>query len=472
MKNLYLRPLLLLIMLLCTNGTKAQESINDADSIVYVKCPKAYRYRVTLRDKKSNEYSLKHPEKFLSKKSLARRKRYALSVDEYDLPISNTYLKHIKQLGLHVYNLSKWNNSVVVETADSSIMARVAQLPEVAQVLKVWESPDSMLVQKATDRLALVTNKRDTTFTNYYGYGAQQVEMLGVDKLHAQGFKGQGITIGVIDGGFFNADLMKGLKGTRILGTRNFVRPEKSVFEEQEHGMMVLSCIAANEPNFLVGTAPEAAFYLLQSEDSETEQLVEEDNWCAALEYADSVGCDLVTSSLGYYHFDHKEMNHHYYDLNGHTAINSKSASLCASRGIVLLNSAGNSGDERWKKIGFPADGCDMITVGAVSKDSINTNFSSVGNTADGRIKPDVMAVGRRSAVYDTDGTETEVNGTSFSCPTMCGAVACLLQAFPTKRPSELIKALQQSGDNASHPDNIYGYGIPNMAKAAKLLSK
>ena len=393
MQKPYIKFLLLLFSMLCTSAIKAQESTDNDDSVTYVKCEKTYRYRVTLKDKKNNDYSLKHPEKFLSEKSLARRKRYALSVDEYDLPISNSYLKHIEQLGLRIYNLSKWNNSVVVETADSNLIKRVAQLPEVNHVLKVWESPDSIPVLKPNDRFDLVTNKRDTTFANYYGYGAQQVEMLGVEKLHAQGFKGQGITIGVIDGGFFNADLMKGLKATRILGTRNFVRPEKSVFEEQEHGMMVLSCMAANEPNFLVGTAPEAAYYLLQSEDGETEQLVEEDNWCAALEYADSVGCDLVTSSLGYYHFDHKEMNHHYYDLNGHTAINSKSASLCASRGIVLLNSAGNSGDEKWKKIGFPADACDMITVGAVSKDSINTNFSSVGDTADGRIKPDVMAV-------------------------------------------------------------------------------
>lgn len=462
----------LLALFLCSTASFAQ-SIDDEDTkIEYAKCPKTYRYRVTFTDKKNNIYSLKHPEKFLSEKSLERRRRYALTVDEYDLPISTRYLKSLTEMGLRIHNQSKWNNSVVVETPDSSVMKRVAQLSHVKNTLMVWESPDSLPIFPASDRKSIITNKRDTTLTDFYGFGAQQVEMLGVDKIHAQGYKGKGVTIGVIDGGFYNTDLMRGFNQTDIRGTRNFVRPQKDVNEELEHGMMVLSCIAANEPHYLVGTAPEASFYLLQSEDGESEQLVEEDNWCAALEYADSVGCDVVTSSLGYYHFDHKEMNHLYRDLNGHTAINSKSASLCASRGILLLNSAGNSGDEPWKKIGFPADACDMLTVGAVRKDSINTSFSSIGNTSDGRIKPDVMAVGRNSAVYNTDGTMTYVNGTSFSCPTMCGAAACLVQAFPTKRPVEIISALQQSGDNASHPDNIFGYGIPNVMKAAEILKE
>lgn len=465
-----MKKLLLLAFAFCASLSQAQVVTDSVAEIQYKKLPKSYRYRVTFTDKKNNTYSLKHPEKFLSQKALDRRKRYALAVDEYDLPISPRYIKSLTDLGLHIHNQSKWNNSVVVETADTSLIHRAAQLGHVKNTLLVWESLDSIPVISSSDRGSFVTNKRDTVLTNYYGWDAQQVEMLGVDKLHKEGFKGKGVTIAVIDGGFFNADLMKGLKGANILGTRNFVRPEKNVYEEQEHGMMVLSCIAANEPNYLVGTAPEASFYLLQSEDGETEQLVEEDNWCAAVEYADSVGCDVVTSSLGYYHFDHKAMNHHYYDLNGHTAVNSKSASLCASRGILLLNSAGNSGDEPWKKIGFPADGCDMLAVGAVRKDSINTSFSSIGNTADGRIKPDVMAVGRNSAVYNTDGTMTMVNGTSFSCPTMCGAVACLVQAFPSKRPIEIIQALQQSGNNAAHPDNIFGYGIPNVMKAADIL--
>lgn len=434
---------------------------------------RAYRYRVSLTDKKNCGYSIKHPEAFLSAKAIARRNRYGLKVDAYDLPVSPQYVKQIVNLGgLRLHNMSKWNNTIVVETADTLKMNQVKQLPFVKSVCCVWQSPDSVEVVDNSKRADEVSNLRDTLLAPYYGYGQNQVAMLKVDQLHQAGYKGKGVTVGVIDGGFYNADLMKGIDQKHILGTRNFVRPDKSVYEELDHGMMVLSCMAANEPHYLVGTAPEANYYLLQSEDGESEQLIEEDNWCAALEYADSIGCDVVTSSLGYYHFDHSYMNHSYADLDGRTALNSKSASLAASRGLLVLNSAGNSGRGTWKKIGFPADACDMITVGAVDSVGLNTTFSSIGNSADGRIKPDVMAQGEMSMVYDDDGTVVGVNGTSFSCPTMCGAVACLVQAFPQKRPAEIIRALQLSGNNAQHPDNIFGYGIPNVMKAKQLLEK
>lgn len=452
------------------SATNSSELSENEDVTVYRHLPKSYRYRVQLADKKQNRFSVKHPEAFLSAKALARRSRYGLKIDAYDLPVSDAYVNGLRNLGLRIHNMSKWNNTVVVETADTTLMQRVRQLAYVKGVRCVWESPDSLPVAKVVARESEVTNKRDTTLADYYGYAAAQVKMLGVDQMHQQGYNGNGVTIGVIDGGFHNADLMAGIDQTHILGTRNFVQPAKSVYEEQSHGMMVLSCIGANEPHYLVGTAPCATFYLLQSEDEATEQLVEEDNWCAALEYADSLGCDMVSSSLGYYQFDHKYMNHHYYELDGQTAVNSRSASLAASRGILLVNSAGNSGSGVWKKIGFPADACHIITAGAVNTDSINTPFSSIGNTADGRVKPDLMAVGLNSMVYDIDGTVVGVNGTSFSCPTLCGAAACLVQAFPNVRPATIIKALQQSADNAAHPDNINGYGIPNVVKAAEWL--
>jgi subtilisin family serine protease len=220
-----------------------------------------------------------------------------------------------------------------------------------------------------------------------------------------------------------------------------------------------------------VGTAPEASFYLLLSEDGASEFPVEEDNWCAAVEYADSLGCDIITSSLGYHQFDDKSMSHKYYELNGHTAINSRSASLAASRGILLLNSAGNSGTSPWKKIGCPADAENILAVGAVRGDSLNTNFSSLGNSADGRVKPDVMAMGYASRLVMPDGTLGQANGTSFACPIMCGGVACLLQAFPDRRPEEIMESVRKSGNNATHPDNVFGYGIPNLWKAYEKLS-
>ena len=260
---------------------------------------------------------------------------------------------------------------------------------------------------------------------------------------------------------------MNGLKKAHILGTRNFAHPDRLIYDElMDHGTMVLSCIAANEPKSMVGTAPDASFYLMQSEDGDSEQLIEEDNWCAAVEYADSLGCDIVTSSLGYFQFDHDFMNHTYAEQNGHTALNSRSASLAASRGLMMLNSAGNSGNDAWKRINFPGDAPNILTVGAVNAAGVNAVFSSLGNTTDGRVKPDVMAIGEFSALYGPDGCVTQANGTSFSTPTMCGAVACLVQQFPNKRPAEIIRAVQQSGNNVAHPDNVFGYGIPNRLQS------
>lgn len=464
MKQIYLWLLLPLIALSAT----AQD-----ESITYRQPEKAYRYRVYLKDKdvKNNFYSLKHPERFLSKKALERRKRYNIKVDERDLPVSQIYLDYFRNKGFRVLHTSKWNNTAVVETKDSTQAYLLSEPKFVNRVRKIWESPDSVPVTDLSKRKEWIATVADT-LPDYYGHAQHQVEMLGVPRLHDAGYRGQGMTIAIIDGGFLNADCVKGLQQARIVGTHNFVRPDVSVYEEQSHGLMVLSCIGANAPHSLVGTAPEASFYLLVSEDSESEQLSEEDSWCAALEYADSVGADLVTSSLGYNIYDNEQDTYRYYQLDGRTALISQSAALAASRGMLLLNSAGNSGDETWKKISVPADADHILTVGAVTPEGTNTNFSSVGNTADGRVKPDVAAQGDDVSVYSLNGVVTTAAGTSFSTPLLCGAVACLWQQFREKSPEEIIKAVRLSGNNASHPDNIYGYGIPDMWKAGQLLQQ
>ncbi len=359
----------------------------------------------------------------------------------------------------------------MVESADTTVIDTLREAVFVSSVRKVWTGPDSILVFPPLVRRRLVTNVGDT-LSDTYGYARRQVSMLRADSLHRAGFTGKGVLVAVIDGGFYNADGIDGLDSSRVVATHNFVHAGRSVYAEQEHGTMVLSCIAANRPHVMVGTAPDADFCLLVSEDGGSEQLVEEDNWCAAVEFADSIGADIVTSSLGYTIFDDPAMTHKYYELDGRTAVNSRVASLAAGRGILLLNSAGNSGDEEWKKIGFPGDATDILTVGAVMADSTNAVFSSVGNTADGRIKPDVMAMGMGTWLFNHAGALYEANGTSFSTPLMCGGVACLLQAFPDKRPTEIIRAVQMAGNNAAHPDNIYGYGIPDLIKAFNFLKK
>ncbi len=423
-------------------------------------------YRVYLHDKAGNGYSLNHPEKFLSQKSLNRRAKFGLHVDEYDLPVSGKYLKKLRQADFPIHCVSKWNNTAVVSSNLDDAAERLLALPFVDSVVHVYTAPDSIKVITDRDEITNHTTRNQ----NHYGSAYRQAQMIGVDSMHAAGFDGNGITIAVIDGGFHNADKIAGLAGVRILGTRNFVNPGRDVYLEGEHGMMVLSCIASYRPGVQVGTAPGASFYLLLSEDGASEFPIEEDNWCAAVEYADSLGCDICTSSLGYTSFDDKSMNHKYWELNGRTYVNSRSASLAASRGLMILNSAGNSGSGRWKLIGAPADGENMLAVGAVDQDEQNTYFSSLGNSADGRIKPDVMAMGQRCSVFDTDGEITYVNGTSFSCPILCGGVACLMEARPDLSPEEICRAVRMSADRAEHPDNVFGHGIPNIWKAYQML--
>ena len=224
--------------------------------------------------------------------------------------------------------------------------------------------------------------------------------------------------------------------------------------------------MAMNQPNVFVGTAPGASFWLLRSENFDSENTVEEDYWAEAAEFADSVGADIISSSLGYHHFDDSTANHYYYEQDGHTALISRTASMLADKGIVCVNSAGNDGMGSWKKINFPADAENILTVGAITFQGLNTPFSSVGPTADGRIKPDVMAVGNSTAVVSGSGSIQHNNGTSFSCPTVAGMVACLWQALPNKSAKEIIRLVQMSSNNVEHPDNIYGYGVPDFWRA------
>lgn len=467
-----LRTLLtsLLTVLFLVPATNASADSINKDTLGYIYPPKAYRYRVSFKDKDNNSYSLRHPEAFLSQKALDRRRKFCIKPDKYDLPVSPVYLDYLKSQGYRVICTSKWNNTAVIETADTVRVKSLLDISYVTGIRRVWESRDSIYHVPAAYRFNELKNKIDT-LASYYGHSERQVTMIGADSLHRAGYTGRGVTIAILDGGFYNADTIAGLRSAKILGTRNFVHPSRSVYEEQSHGMMVLSCIAAGVPHSLVGTAPDASFYLLVSEDADGENMVEEDYWCAALEYADSLGADIATSSLGYYAFDDTTASHKYFELDGQTAVCSRAASLAASRGMIVLNSAGNSGDEAWKKIGFPADASDIITVGAVDSTGLNTVFSSIGNSADGRIKPDLMAMGENAWLFNFKGSVSTANGTSFSTPILCGGVACLLQACPTTKPVDIIHAVQQSGSNVEHPDNIFGYGIPNLYKALEIIN-
>ena len=440
------------LMLLPTGEAQAQNSV--------------YKYRVYFKDKKESPYSKRKPEAFLSKKSLLRRAKWGIKIDDYDMPVSPSYVKRIAAEGAEVLCLSKWNNTALVQSTDSAKLEGLASLPFVSKVKKVFNSkpfepePEDLRFDELNDSTILSSE--------YYGYASEQISMLNGMKLHNLGFRGKGMTIAIIDGGFHNADAVKLLDNVKILGTHTFVRPSRSVYAENQHGTNVLSCMGANKPGSIVGTAPDAEYWLLVSEDTYTETPAEQDTWAAALEYADSVGADVVNSSLGYALYDDTTMNVKYNELDGKTHLISRSASLAASRGILVVNSAGNSGSDEWGKIGVPADGRDMLSVGAVFTADWAAPFTSRGFSADGRVKPDVSARGIYAAVVRSNGRIGYANGTSFSSPITAGMAACLMQSLPKLKPTEIIELLHQSGDRSEHPDNMCGYGVPDYYKAYK----
>ena len=425
---------------------------------------KVYKYRVSLKDKVGTTYSIDKPEEFLSERAIERRNRQQLPVDETDLPVSGKYVDELKATGARLVTTSKWNNTVVLEVSDTLLMDEISKKSFVTGVKKVWVSPDS-IPPRNMKRKKEVKNKVEKTGC-HYGNALRQIEIHGGDSLHTAGFAGKGMHVAVIDAGFYNADEIKFFRKMDLLGTKDFVNPNSDIYAENAHGLMVLSCMAANLPKVFVGTAPEASYWLLRSEDNDSEQPIEEDYWAAAIEFADSVGVDVVNTSLGYYEFDEGFPAYRYRDLDGHYSLMSHSASLAADKGIVVVCSAGNSGDDPWKKVTPPGDSENVLTVGAINKNLVNARFSSIGNSADGRIKPDVMAVGVNSVVTGTDGSVSKGNGTSFASPIMCGIVACFWQACPWLTAKEVIEAVRQVGDRVDYPDNIYGYGVPNLWKA------
>ena len=423
------------------------------------------KYRISLKDKAATEYSLKKPEKYLSAKAIERRRKQNLPIDSTDLPVCRKYIDEIRKQGVKIVVTGKWDNFVTVSCNDTTLIDRIAALPFVLSTEKVWISPGAGKPSMATERDS-VLNQPTIHSDSIYGRAITQIQMSNGDKLHEAGFKGQGMTIAVIDAGFHNVDKITAMQNIRILGTKDFVNQQADIFAESSHGMSVLSCIGMNRPDIMTGTAPEASFWLLRSEDEYSEHLVEQDYWSAAVEFADSVGVDVINTSLGYYSFDDKSKNYKYRDLDGRHALMSRQASHIADKGMILVCSAGNSGAGSWKKITPPGDADNVLTVGAIDKRAVLATFSSVGNTADHRVKPDVVAVGVGSDVIRTDGNQGRANGTSFSSPIMCGMVTCLWQACPTLTAKEVIELVRRSGDRAGFPDNIYGYGVPDMWKA------
>ncbi|GHT76077.1 serine protease [Bacteroidia bacterium] len=424
-------------------------------------------YRLTLTDKGNPPYSIEHPEAFLSQKSIDRRLSQGYSVDETDLPIDPAYLNNIAETGAQIRTVSKWLKTVVVEISDEYTLDRIRAFPFVSVITKVGENDTLRFEPLDEESLARVGSFSAAGNSTDYGEAFAQIVLNNAYPLHEHGFKGKGITIAVLDGGFADVDLLSDYFDlTRIIEAKNFSHETGNPYRTGEwHGTSVLSCMLANKPGEMIGTAPEAEFYLLKTEAGNTEYPVEEDYWIAGIEYADSVGVDIATTSLGYSAFDDTTLDHTWDDLDGYTIPCSRAASMACAKGLLLFNSAGNEGNKTWQKVTPPADAHHILTVGAIKTDSIRANFSSWGTLIDGRIKPDVMALGQQVCVVGSNGTHFS-NGTSFASPVMAGMGACLWGALPHLTNLEIRELILHSSDRFAHPDEQYGYGIPDFYNA------
>jgi subtilisin family serine protease len=444
------------------------------------------RYVIQLKDKTGSTFSIDNPQQFLSQRSIERRIKYNISIDESDLPIPQTYLDSIRLSGdVTILNVSKWLNQVCIQTTDAVALNKInlfsfvkAALPIAARMSNEI-NPQNKEYDDFEEAAPLKPSQRPQGTTDYYDYGTSyaQVHLQNTDFLHNHGFRGEGMQLAIMDAGFYHYQSLPTFDSVRnnsqILGTWDFVANEASVDEDFVHGMNCFSTIAANMPGVFVGTAPKTSFFLFRTEDTESEYPVEEQNFAAAAEQADSVGVDVFSVSLGYATFDNSRFNYTYANMDGNTTISARAADFAAKKGIMVVVAAGNEGNKTWHYILTPADADSVLTIGAVDVNRQVADFSSYGPTSDGQIKPGVATVGVRAVVANSNtGNPSLGNGTSFACPIMAGSATCLWQAFPEMNNMQIIDALLKSSDRYSAPDNRTGYGIPDLKKAFVSLIK
>jgi len=429
------------------------------------------KFWIEFKDKDNSPYSIFKPLEYLSPRAIERRKKQGIRIQENDLPVNPIYLLQLRDLGAQVNYTSKWLNAASV-TADSATYARILKLPfvkfgEAVGVSKPNKPPrpkkpiPATPYEKAADK---------------YGAASLQIKQINGHHLHNLGYDGSGMLVAVLDGGFNNVDIMPffdSLRATgRLLQGRDFVMNDTYPYESSSHGSQVLSTMGANLPGLMIGTAPGASYVCVKTEETSSELRIEEDNWVVGAEFADSLGADVINSSLGYTTFDDKRMNYTYEDMDGNTARVTRGADIAASKGILVVNSAGNSGVGEWKFIGAPADSDSVLAVGSVDAIGRKSYFSSFGPSSDGQVKPNVSAKGSSTAVASLYGYNTDrADGTSFASPVTAGMVASLWQAFPDKSNMEIIDAIQANSHLNAAPTDGLGYGVPDFFAAYLELS-
>ncbi len=449
MNTLFSKILLILPCALFTLSLYAQTESNSD-----------YFYRIYLNDKGgSNQYQY-IPEDYLSLRSIERRIKNGVTTGYSDLPLHKPYLDSLRQRGLNIHCVSKWMNTVVVTT----------QLPVDKPILTGISFIDSIKLVKppVTGKGQSIIRKFEEEYLSDESPSFRcQLEIVRGDNLHNMGFEGDGILIAVIDAGFTYGNMVESLShlflDNRVGPTYDFVLQTDYVFDHSYHGTAVLSILAGDIPGHIKGSAPGAEYILLRSEDVGSEYPVEEDFWVAAAEFADSAGADILSTSLGYSLFDDPAYNYVYHQMDGETIFISKAAGIACSRGMVVINSAGNSRDEPWKYITAPADNENVLAVGAINQYGIISGFSSAGPSYDRRVKPDITTMGVEVSYQRNPGFVQQGNGTSFSCPIASGLTACLMQAYPAATNKDIINSIKIGADRYVFPDSLYGYGIANF---------
>lgn len=433
------------------------------------------KFWIYFTDKNNTPYSISAPENYLSERSIQRRKKMNIDINESDIPVNKIYIDGIKYLfgssysqNIEVLTESRWLNAISVKIISDEQLAYISQLPFVKKI----EPVKKYIIIKDENIPAdnSIFYRLSEISENEYGGAYNQNHMIDVDFLHALGFTGQGITIAVLDGGFYGVDIGAGFQSfwqkDQIIETKNFADDNDSVFHSSTHGSNVLSIMGGDIPGDYIGSGPDAKFYLFRTEVTDSENVVEEQYWMEAAEYADFVGADIINSSLGYTTFDDSLQNHTYADMDGNTTIVTIAADKAASVGILVCNSAGNEGDAEWNYIGAPADGDSVFTIGAVDALGNYATFSSEGPTWDGRIKPNVVGQGAGTAYIEQSGIIYNGNGTSYSSPLIAGACASFWSAFPDLTNYELMQIIQSTASQSENPDFQLGYGIPSFSRA------
>ena len=426
------------------------------------------RYMVFLKDKNGSTFTTSQPSAFLSQRAIDRRIRQEIAILEQDIPVNKNYVEGIRNTGASVFFQTRWMNGVLVQ-CDASLITSIENLPYVDRVDFV--APNAKLLNNGRKDINL-KNQNHTTSTQTQ----TQLQMIGLDEMQDAGYNGQTIQIGIFDGGFEGVNTATPFQhlfddaSIDLSVSKDFVRNSSNVFQYDDHGTQVFSVIAAFQEGSFTGGAYEANYQLYVTEDAGSEYRIEEYNWLFAAERADSAGVDVINSSLGYYDFDDATMNYPKSAMDGNTTVVTRAAQLAANRGIVVVCSAGNEGANAWQIITAPADARDVLAIANVNSSGLRAVSSSIGPSADKRTKPDVAAMGVNTTVIKPDGSIGAASGTSLSSPLITSLVAGLWQRYPELTNKEIMDAIRKSASQASSPDNLLGFGIPNFKAAVNYL--